>query len=79
MNVSYGFKISPRSFGYVVIGSTVLYIMRFRLLVYSAGYGVNRVQVVLSGFSVRLLYFVQTNHYIGMVVFISWLHPSVCV
>ena len=31
------------------------------MLLYSAGYRVNRVQVVLSGFSVRLLSFVQTN------------------
>ena len=29
--------------------------------VYSAAYGVNRVQVVLSGFSVRLLCFVQAK------------------
>ena len=36
-------------------------------------------QAVLSGFSVILLYFVQANHYIGMVVCISWLHPSLCV
>ena len=32
-----------------------------RLLVYSAGSGVNKVQVVLPGFSVRLFCFVQTN------------------
>ena len=29
----------------------VLFIFRSRLLLYSAGYGVNRVQVVLSGYS----------------------------
>ena len=34
--VSFGFKLSPRSFGCVAMGSTVLYIMSFRLLVYSA-------------------------------------------
>ena len=34
---------------------------RSRLLVYSAGSGVNRVQVVLSGFSMRLFCFVQTK------------------
>ena len=34
--------------------SAVLFIFRSRLLLYSAGSGVNRVQVVLSGFSVRL-------------------------
>ena len=31
------------------------------MLLYSAGTGVNRVQVVLSGFSVRLFCFVQAN------------------
>ena len=37
--------------------SAVLFIWRSRLLLYFAGFGVNRVQVVLSGFSVRLLCF----------------------
>ena len=36
-------------------------LLRSRLLLYSAGSGVNRVQAVLSGFSVRLLYFVQAK------------------
>ena len=31
------------------------------MLVYSAGSGVNRVQVVLSGFCVRLFYFVKAK------------------
>ena len=35
--------------------SAVLFIFRSRLLLYSAGSGVNRVQVVVSGFSVDLL------------------------
>ena len=35
------------------MGSAVLFILRSRLLLYSAGSIVNRVQVVLSGFSVR--------------------------
>ena len=39
------------SFGCVAMGSALLFIVRSRLLVYSAGSGVNRVQVVLSGFS----------------------------
>ena len=42
-----------------------------RLFLYSTGSGVNRVHVVLSGFSVRL----DTKNYVGMVVCISWL-PS---
>ena len=37
----------------------MLFILRCRVLLYSAGSGVNRVQVVLSGFSVRLCWFVQ--------------------
>ena len=45
----------------VVIGSAVLFILRSRFLVHSAGSGVNRVQVVLSGFSVRLFCFVQAK------------------
>ena len=40
------------------MGSAVLFISRSRLPLYSAGSGVNRVQVVLSGFSVRLFCFV---------------------
>ena len=47
-------KVRPRTFGCVAMGSAVLFILRARLLLYSAGSGVNRVQVVLSGFSVRL-------------------------
>ena len=41
------------------MGSAVLFILRSRLLVYSAEYVVNRVHVVLSGFSVKLLCFIQ--------------------
>ena len=60
--VSLGSNVRPpRTFGCVAMGSAVLFILRSRLLVYSAGFGVNRVQVVLSGFSVRLLCFVQEN------------------
>ena len=49
------------SFGCVAMGSAVLLILRSRFLLYSAGFGVNRVQFVLSGFSVRLLCFVQAK------------------
>ena len=54
--VSFGSKVRPRTFGCVAMGSALLLIVRSRLLVYSAGSGVNRVQlqVVLSGFSKRL-------------------------
>ena len=44
--VSFGFKVRLRTFGYVAMGSAVLFILRSRLLVYSEGSGVNREQVV---------------------------------
>ena len=44
--VSLGFKVGPITFGCVAMGSALLCILRSRLLVYSAGSGVNRVQVV---------------------------------
>ena len=75
--VSFGSKVRPRTFGCVAMRSAVLFIFRSRLLLYSA---VNRVQVVLSGFSMRLLFcFVQVKPYVGMVVCISLLHSCLCV
>ena len=59
--VSLGSKVMPRTCGCVAMRSAVLFIFRSRLLLYSAGYGVNRVLVVLSGFSVRLFCFVQAK------------------
>ena len=44
--VSFGSKVRPRTFGCVNVGSAVLFILRSRLLLYSTGSGVNRVQVV---------------------------------
>ena len=76
--VSFRSKVRPRIFGCVAMHSALLFIVRSRLLVYSAGSGVNRVQVVLSGFSKRLFCFVQ-KLYVGMVVCISWLHSYLCV
>ena len=35
--VRFGSKVRPRTFGCVAMGSAVLFIMRSRLLVYSAG------------------------------------------
>ena len=57
--VRLGSKVRPRTFGCVAMSSALLYIFRSRLLIYSAGSGVNRVQVVWSGFSMRLFCFVQ--------------------
>ena len=41
--VSFGSKVGIRTFGCVAMGSALLFIVRSRLLVYSAGSGVNRV------------------------------------
>ena len=49
-------KVRPRTFGCAAMRSTVLFLFRYILLFYSAGSGVNRVHVVLSGFSVRLFW-----------------------
>ena len=38
--VSFGSTVRPRTFGCVAMGSALLFILRFRLLVYSAGSGV---------------------------------------
>ena len=57
--VSFGSKVRPRTFGCVAMGSLVLFILKSKLLLYSAGSVVNRVQVVLSGFSIRLFCFVH--------------------
>ena len=59
--VSYGSKVRPRTFWCVAMCSAVLFILRSRLFLYSAGSVVNRVQVVLSGFSVRLVCFIQAK------------------
>ena len=78
--VSFGGYVRPRTFGCVAMGSAVLFISRSMLLLYSAGSGVNRVQVVLSGFSVRLFcFFPGKKHCVVMAVCISWLHSCFCV
>ena len=59
--VSFGSRVRPRTLGCTTMHSAVLFIFRSRLLLYSAGSGVNRVQVVWSGFSVRLFWFVQAT------------------
>ena len=59
--VSFRCKVRPITVVCVAIGSAVLFIFRSRLLLYSVGSAVNRVQVVLSRFSVRLFCFVQAK------------------
>ena len=53
--VSFESKVRPRTFGCVAMGSASLFIFRSRLLVYSGRSGVNKVQVVLSRFSMSVL------------------------
>ena len=72
--VSFGSKVRPRTVECVAMGGAVLFILRYILLVYFTWSGVNRVQVILSGFSVRLLLLGQPKLYVCMVVGISWLH-----
>ena len=70
--VSFGSKLRPRTFGCVAMGSALLFIVRSRLLVYSAGlFCLNLVSgcFVLS----------RQKLYVGMVVCISWLHSYLCV
>ena len=60
--LSFWSKVRLRTFGCVAIGNAVC-ILRSRLLLYPTGFGVNDVQVVLSGFNVRLFCFVQAKTY----------------
>ena len=78
--VSFRSKIRPRTFGCVAMGSALLCIFRCILLVYSAGSGVNRVQVVLSGFSMKLLCVVKAKTFClyGCIYFLAAL-VLVCV
>ena len=78
--VSFGSKASPRNCGCVAMGSAVLFSLRSSLLLYPAGSGVNRLQVVLSGFSVKLFSFVhaQTVCMYGCMYFLAAL-VLVCV
>ena len=59
--VIFGSTVRPRTFGCVAMCSALLFIVRSRLLVYSTGSDVNRMQVVLSGFSIRLFCFVPAK------------------
>ena len=71
--------VRPRTFGCVAMGSALLFILRSRFLVYSAGSGVNRVQVVLSGFSRILFCFVQAKTLCRYSCMYFWLHSCLCV
>ena len=66
----FGLRLDPEPLG------VVLFILGSRLFLYSAGSGVNRVQAVLSVFSVRLLCLVQTKHY--LIVWVKGQHLEEC-
>ena len=76
--VSFGSKVRPRTFGCVAMGSALFCNFRSRLLVYSAGSSMNRVQVVLSGFSMRLFCWAKTLCMYGCMYFLAAL-VLVCV
>ena len=77
--VSFGFKVRPRTIWCVAMGSAVLFIFVSRLLLYSAGSGVIRVKVVLSGFSVRLFFVhTKTYMYVWLYVFLGCTRACVC-
>ena len=77
--VSFGSKVRPRTFGCVAMGSALLFIVRSRLLVYSAGSGVNRVQVFCLDLVRGCFVLSRQKLCVGMVVCISWLHSYLCV
>ena len=77
--MSFGYKVRSRTFECVAMGSAVLFILRFRLLLYSAGSGLNRVQVVLSGFSVKWFCFVQAKTLCRYDCVYFCLHSCLCV
>ena len=46
-------KVRPRILGYLIVGIMVLFMVRFKVVLYSAGSGVNNVAVDLSGLRMR--------------------------
>ena len=57
--LSFGSSVSPSILEFLTVGMRVLLILRFSVLLYSAGSGVKRVAVDLSGFRMRSFSFVQ--------------------
>ena len=60
------------------MGSAVLFILRSRLLLYSAGSGVNRVKVVLPRYSMRFFFQAKTLCRYGCMYFVAELCLCVC-
>ena len=72
--------VRPSTFGCFSMGRALLCICKSRLLIYSAGSGMNIVQVVLSGVSIRLFCFVQekTSLQIWFHIFLDCTPACVC-
>ena len=77
--VSFGSNVRPRTFGCVAMSSALLFIVRSRLLVYSAGSGVNRVKLFCLDLVRDCFVLSRQKLCVGMVVCISWLHSYLCV
>ena len=56
---SLGSNVMPSTFGFLFVGMVILLIVRFSVVLYSAGTGVNRVEEDLSGLSRRSFYLVH--------------------
>ena len=52
--MSLGSRVSPSTFGLMFMGTVILSICKASCVLYSAGSGVKRVHVVLSGLRMRL-------------------------
>jgi len=58
---SFGSKVRPSILGFLTVGMVVLLMDRLRVALNSAGSGVKRVDVDLSGFNKRLFSLVQVK------------------
>ena len=72
--VSFGSKVRPRTFGCIAMGSALLFIVRSRLLVYSAECKLFCLDLIRGCFVLS-----RQKLFVGMVVCISWLHSYLCV
>ena len=61
--VSLGLRVSPSIFGLMFMGSVLLSICSSSCVLYSAGSGVKRVHVVLSGLKMKSMY----EFHVGMI------------
>lgn len=57
--VSFGSKVRPRIFGFMTVGMVWLLILSCKVVLYSAGSGVNRVACDFRGLSLRSLFSVH--------------------